>query len=73
MDRLLAYPQRLMAYTSFIIFAAGVLEALQLMTRDRHGRIADAIVKAVGGTFGVAVALIILIVAERRKTELPLP
>jgi hypothetical protein len=63
----LAYPRKLVADASFVVMAAGVLETLQLMTGDRHGRIADMFVKASGGAFGVAVALIILILIERRK------
>jgi hypothetical protein len=63
----LAYPRRLGVDASFVIGAAGVLETLQLMIRDRHGHMADALVKAAGGAFGVAMALVILIVAERRK------
>jgi hypothetical protein len=65
----LAYPRRLVVDASFIMIAAGVLEAFQLMTRDRHGHIADAFVKAGGGAFGVATALMILIVLERRKAR----
>jgi hypothetical protein len=63
----LAYPRRLAVDASFVVIAAGALETLQLMTRDRHGHVADALVKAAGGAFGVAVALIVLIVAQRRK------
>jgi hypothetical protein len=63
----LAYPRRLVIDASFVVLAAGVLEAIQLVTRDRHGHLADAFVKAAGGAFGVAVALIILIVIDRRK------
>jgi hypothetical protein len=65
----LAYPQKLAVDASFVIVAAGVLETLQLMIRDRHGHMADALVKAAGGAFGVAMALVILIVAERRKAR----
>jgi len=39
----------------------------QLMTPDRHGHLADAFVKSAGGAFDVAVALIILVMAERYK------
>jgi hypothetical protein len=63
----LAYPRRLVIDASFVVLAAGVLEAIQLVTRDRHGHLADAFVKAAGGAFGVAIALIILIVIDRRK------
>jgi hypothetical protein len=65
----LAYPRRLVVDASFVMIAAGVLEAFQLMTRDRHGHIADAFVKAAGGAFGVAVALIILITLERHRSR----
>jgi hypothetical protein len=63
----LAYPRRLVVDASFVIVAAGLLETFQLMIRDRHGHMADALVKAGGGAFGVAMALMILIVADRRK------
>jgi hypothetical protein len=56
----LAYPQRLMADWFFLIAAAGLLEASQHLTGDRHGHLRDATAKALGGTFGVAVALLIL-------------
>jgi uncharacterized membrane protein len=63
----LAYPRRLVIDASFVVIAAGVLEAIQLVTRDRHGHLADAFVKAAGGAFGVAVAFVILIMVDRRK------
>jgi hypothetical protein len=65
----LAYPRRLVVDASFVMIAAGLLEAFQLMIRDRHGHIADAFVKAAGGAFGVATALTILIMLERRKAR----
>ena len=65
----LAYPRRLLADASLVMIAAGVLETFQLITRDRHGHIADAFVKAAGGAFGVAMALMILIMLERRKAR----
>jgi hypothetical protein len=65
----LAYPRRLAVDASFLVIVAGVLETLQLMTRDRHGHIADAFVKAAGGAFGVAMALIVLVVVKHRKTR----
>jgi VanZ family protein len=64
----LAYPRRLSVDASLVVIAAGVLEMLQLMIPDRHGHIADALVKAAGGAFGVAAAaLIVLVVVVRRK------
>jgi VanZ family protein len=65
----LSYPRRLAIDASFVVIVAGLLETLQLMTRDRHGHIADAFVKAAGGVCGVAVALAVLVVAERRKAR----
>jgi VanZ family protein len=62
-----AYPTRLALDTLFIVIAAGTLEALQLITPDRHGHVADALVKAAGGTSGVMLALIISITVQRRK------
>jgi hypothetical protein len=62
----LAYPRRRLVAASFVIFAAGVLETFQLVTPDRHGHIADAIIKAAGGAFGVALASIVLVIFERR-------
>jgi uncharacterized protein YqfA (UPF0365 family) len=65
----LAYPRRLVVDASFVMIAAAALETVQLMTRDRHGHIADAVVKAAGGAFGVALALTILIMLERRRVR----
>lgn len=65
----LAYPRRLVVDASFVVAVAGVLETFQLITRDRHGHAADAFVKAAGGAFGVAVALLILIALERRNAR----
>jgi VanZ family protein len=65
----LAYPRRLAIDASFVVIAAGVLETLQLLTPDRHGHIADAFIKAVGGAFGVAVASIALVMARRFKAR----
>jgi hypothetical protein len=60
----LAYPHRRIADLSFVVSAAGVLEILQLITRDRHGHLLDAVIKAVGGTSGIGLSIIILAVAE---------
>jgi hypothetical protein len=60
----LAYPHRRIADLSFVVSAAGVLEILQLITRDRHGHLLDAVTKAVGGTSGIGLSIVILAVAE---------
>ena len=52
----LAYPKRLWLVLSLVVGTAFVLEALQHLTPDRHGHLADAIVKFVGGIAGVGSA-----------------
>jgi hypothetical protein len=56
----LAYPRHLIRVALFVVGAAIVLEVLQLVTPDRHGQLANAVVKAVGGLAGVAAACIVL-------------
>jgi xanthine/uracil permease len=51
----LAYPNRVLLVVAGVIGAAIGLEMLQLLTPDRHGRAADAFVKALGGISGISV------------------
>jgi hypothetical protein len=51
----LAYPSRVLLVFAIVVGAALGLEALQLLTLDRHGRAADALVKALGGISGICV------------------
>jgi VanZ family protein len=51
----LAYPNRLLLVVAIVFGSAFGLEALQLLTPDRHGRILDALVKASGGICGISV------------------
>lgn len=51
----LAYPNRILLVFVIVVGAAVGLEALQLLTPDRHGRAADALVKALGGISGICV------------------
>jgi hypothetical protein len=51
----LAYPNRILLVFVIVVGAALGLEALQLLTLDRHGRAADALVKALGGISGICV------------------
>ena len=46
----LAYPNRVL----LVVGTAAGLEAFQLLTPDRHGRAADAFVKALGGISGIS-------------------
>jgi VanZ family protein len=51
----LAYPSRVVLVFAIVVGAAIGLEMLQLLTPDRHGRAADALVKALGGISGICV------------------
>jgi hypothetical protein len=51
----LAYPNRVLLVFAIVVGAALGLEALQLLTLDRHARAADALVKALGGISGICV------------------
>ena len=50
-----AYPNRLFLIVAIVVGSSFALEAMQLLTPDRHGRIVDALVKAAGGIFGIGV------------------
>lgn len=52
----LGYPQRRWQMMLLVIGAAAVLESLQLVEATRHGRMADFLMKAAGGGFGVGLA-----------------
>ena len=52
----LAYPRRLVLIAALILISAFGLEAMQLLTPDRHGRLVDALVKAAGGLCGIGIA-----------------
>jgi hypothetical protein len=49
----LAYPNRVLLVVALVVGAALGLEVLQLLTPDRHGRVADALVKVLGGISGI--------------------
>jgi hypothetical protein len=51
----LAYPNRVLLVVALVVGTAAGLEALQLLTPDRHGRAADAFVKALGGISGISI------------------
>ena len=50
----LAYPRHLVMISIVVLGATILLEVLQLITPSRHGRVVDAAVKLVGGSFGIA-------------------
>ncbi|HET7887563.1 MAG TPA: VanZ family protein [Bradyrhizobium sp.] len=51
----LAYPNRVLLVFAIVVGAAVGLEMLQLLTPDRHGRAADALVKALGAISGICI------------------
>jgi VanZ family protein len=49
----LAYPRQIVLVCLIVLGSAVLLEIMQLLTPDRHGRIQDAIEKMTGGTAGI--------------------
>jgi VanZ family protein len=47
---------RVLLIIALVVGSAFTLEALQLLTPDRHARVVDALVKAAGGICGVGIA-----------------
>ena len=60
------YPKRLWVIAAVIVGSSFGLEAMQLLTPDRHGRILDAMVKALGGCVGVWVSQIGTIILQSK-------
>jgi VanZ family protein len=56
-----AYPRHIVLVCLIVLGSAVLLEILQLLTPDRHGRIQDAIEKMAGGFVGIVVGRAILI------------
>lgn len=54
----LAYPNRPLFVVALVLGSAVGLEALQLLTPDRHGQVHDAVIKALGGICGITVSLL---------------
>jgi len=54
-----AYPHHTLL-VCLIVLGSAVLEFLQMLTPDRHGRILDSIEKMAGGSVGIAVGRVIL-------------
>jgi VanZ family protein len=56
----LAYPRRTVLVCLVVLGSAALLEMMQLLTPDRHGRLLDAIEKMAGGAAGIAAGRAIL-------------
>lgn len=59
------FPARLMQTVLVVCAVAGLLEFLQAFDPGRHARLRDAVLKAVAGLIGIAIARMILAVASR--------
>jgi hypothetical protein len=51
----LAYPESLIFVFVVVIGGAALLEIAQLLTPDRHARLADCLQKMAGGAFGILI------------------
>ena len=65
----LAYPNRVLLVVTIVIGAALGLEALQLLTPDRHGRAMDAFVKALGGISGICVGQMVSFLLQLKPVQ----
>lgn len=54
----LAYPNRPVLVILLVVGSAVVLEGLQLLTPDRHGRVVDALMKMAGGACGITLTIL---------------
>lgn len=66
----LAYPNRTVLVTLIVVGSAIALEALQLFTPDRHGRLIDALVKVAGGLCGISLSSLVRTVITQEKTKI---
>ena len=60
----LGYPRRMLPIVVIVITSAFALEAMQLLTPDRHGRVFDAVVKAVGGLCGIGAGRLVVMILQ---------
>lgn len=56
----LGYPSQALCAVSIIVGSAFLLEILQLLTPDRHGRLVDATTKVAGAALGITLARLVL-------------
>jgi VanZ family protein len=65
----LAYPNRILLVVAIVVGTAFGLEALQLLTPDRHGRVLDALVKAAGGVCGISAGQLMSFLLRTRAAQ----
>lgn len=63
----LAYPRRIILVVALVLGSAILLEALQLLTPDRHGRLLDLQIKLAGGSVGIFNAWVAFKIYRRRS------
>lgn len=61
-----AYPRYILFAAVIVLGAAALFEILQVLAPSRHGRIFDASVKLLGGSFGLAVGWLLVRWLPRR-------
>ena len=62
------YPRRAMLVVLLVVFSAFTLEAMQLLTPDRHGHLADAFFKVAGGLAGIGAGHLLLLLVLRNQS-----
>jgi hypothetical protein len=63
----LAYPRHIVVVCLIVFSSAILLETMQLLTLDRHGHVADAIEKLVGGAGGILAAPLVRLLARSNR------
>jgi len=64
-----AYPRRLVLIAALVLISAFGLEAMQLLTPDRHGRLIDAAIKAAGGICGIGISQLVLLLLRAQTSR----
>jgi VanZ family protein len=63
----LTYPRQIVLVCVIVVGSAVLLEVLQMLTPDRHGRLTDAAEKIAGGAVGIAVGRTVLFFEEAKR------
>ena len=61
-----AYPNRVLLVIVLVAGSAVMLEGMQLLTPDRHGRLLDAAVKVAGGICGIGAGQLVSLLLRRQ-------
>jgi VanZ family protein len=63
----IAYPRRRLLVCFLVFGAAASLEALQILTPDRHGTLRDYLEKTAGGVVGIILGRFVELMFRRRR------